>query len=104
MAGGSSYAARMLGKRWWHLRMAHVGYFNRRTFEQATAAAGLQVVDRTYAKWYFSVRYVAERLNQYVPIGPLMRRGNRDGFWGRRFDRIIAINPFDSYLFILKHR
>ena len=26
-----SVAARLFGKRWWHLRLAHVGYFNRRS-------------------------------------------------------------------------
>ncbi len=34
----ASLAARVLGKRWWHLRVAHVGYFDRATLTDALAA------------------------------------------------------------------
>lgn len=62
-----SLAARVLGKRWWHYRIAHIGYFNRKTLFLALERAGLEVVRAGRPCWYFSLFYLLERVNQYLP-------------------------------------
>ncbi|HWL93678.1 MAG TPA: class I SAM-dependent methyltransferase [Phycisphaerae bacterium] len=92
----SSIAARCLGRRWWHFRLAHVGYFNDKSIKQAFREAGLAVVARKRAKWYFKTGYLAERLGVYFP--PLR-------FLSRRLEgtslyrRVVPLNLFDSWVY-----
>ena len=64
----SSWAARVMGRRWWHYRIAHIGYFNRKTLTTALEKAGLRVVASGRPRWYFSGDYLGERLASYLPI------------------------------------
>ena len=60
-------AARVLGKRWWHFRVAHIGYFDRSTLIKALDHAGLEVVSITRPPWYFTWEYAGERAMSYLP-------------------------------------
>ena len=62
-----SLAARLLGPRWWHFRVAHIGYFNHETISRALAEAGLSVIKITRPAWYFTWDYAAERAMNYMP-------------------------------------
>ena len=62
-----SFAAHLLGKRWWHYRIAHIGYFNRKTLFLALERAGLDVVCAGRPCWYFTLSYLLERANHYLP-------------------------------------
>ena len=62
-----SFAARVLGERWWHFRVAHIGYFDRRSLDRALAAAGLEAVRVSRPLWYFTFDYAAERAMSYLP-------------------------------------
>ena len=55
----SSLAARVLGRRWWHFRPAHVGYF---------AGSGLHCVGVVRARWHLPLAYVLVRLKNYLPV------------------------------------
>lgn len=68
-----SFTARIVGQRWWHFRLAHVGYFSERSLAAITRAAGLTVLKRFRAKWFFRVYYLAERLSQYLPVSGVNR-------------------------------
>ena len=59
--------ARILGKAWWHLRVAHIGYFNVKTLKLAAGRAGLISIYEGRAKWYFAVDFVLARFNGYLP-------------------------------------
>ncbi len=62
-----SIAARVLGRKWWHYRVAHVGYFDRKTLESAGSRVGLKLL-RTYRPgWYFPLDYIVERVERYLP-------------------------------------
>lgn len=63
----SSVAARLMGRRWWHYRIAHIGYFNRKTLRTALACAGLNVRRVWRPGWYFTAGYLWERLMRYFP-------------------------------------
>jgi len=72
-----SLVARVLGQRWWHFRLAHVGYFNRSSLAKAAEQAGLTVAGQFSAKWFFRVSYLAERLESYLPFGRINRLAPR---------------------------
>jgi len=65
-----SLAARLMGRWWWHYRIAHVGYFNRVSMQQALREVGLRLELDTFAKWQFPASYLAERLGRYLPVFP----------------------------------
>ena len=60
-------AARVLGSRWWHFRVAHIGYFSQRTITNALSAAGLEVVKVKRPAWFFTLDYATERAMSYLP-------------------------------------
>jgi 2-polyprenyl-3-methyl-5-hydroxy-6-metoxy-1,4-benzoquinol methylase len=62
-----SFVARTLGRRWWHLRVAHIGYFDRNTINRALEAAGLELIEMTCPAWYFTYDYACERAMVYFP-------------------------------------
>jgi 2-polyprenyl-3-methyl-5-hydroxy-6-metoxy-1,4-benzoquinol methylase len=91
-----SLVAQVLGMRWWHFRLAHVGYFNRTSISRAAAEAGLFAVGVCRATWFFRVSYVVERLGRYLPIGWLNRLAQRRKVLRRLFERVIPLNTHDS--------
>ena len=64
----SSLVARILGWKWWHFRVAHIGYFNRKTLDLIMANAGFECVKMTRPTWYFPAEYLLERLAKYLPV------------------------------------
>jgi len=64
-----SWAPRLLGWRWWHFRVAHIGYFDRSTLERALRAAGLAPARVSRPSWVFDARYLIARLGRYLPGG-----------------------------------
>jgi 2-polyprenyl-3-methyl-5-hydroxy-6-metoxy-1,4-benzoquinol methylase len=91
----SSIMARVMGRKWWHYRIAHIGYYNRHTLEMIMDSAGMRLVKVKYAKWYFSSRYIAERLLKYLPFAkPLSKLAPKK--------LMIPLNLFDSQLFVFK--
>jgi len=91
-----SLAPRLLGRRWWHYRVAHVGYFDRKTIARALRGSGLALEASEPYAWSFSLGYLAERLERYLPVGPLRRALLRTPP-GRAFFRFrVRVNPRDS--------
>jgi hypothetical protein len=85
-----SFVARRLRFRWWHLRVAHIGYFNRATIRRALDAAGLEIIEMTSPAWYFTYDYACERAMVYFPKALRFRM---PGFLR---ERTIKVNFFDS--------
>jgi SAM-dependent methyltransferase len=66
-----SVAARVLGWRWWHFRLAHVGYFDRTTLEQAARRSGFLPIAFQRPGWFFSGDYLWDRAWKLVGLsGP----------------------------------
>jgi len=57
-----SPAARLAGKRWWHLRPGHLAYFSKESLERLLRDAGFMIVERRRYAWTFSAHYLAARL------------------------------------------
>jgi SAM-dependent methyltransferase len=98
----SSMAAKLLPKRWWHFRVAHVCFFDRRSLGRAAANAGLVPQRWIRSKWFFQVRYLAERSTRYLPTARLNRMAERTAPLRWFYDRVIPLNLYDSYLVLLK--
>jgi hypothetical protein len=98
----SSAVARIMGHRWWHLRLAHVGYFDRHSMAAAAKNAGLEIVSTNRAVWSFPVSYLAERLAVYLPIGAANRWAARTRLLGPLYRSVIHLNLHDSTVFFLR--
>jgi 2-polyprenyl-3-methyl-5-hydroxy-6-metoxy-1,4-benzoquinol methylase len=61
-----SAAARLLGGRWWHYRVAHINFFNRRSLDRLLARHGFEVVLRRRFAWHFSAYYLLTRLLPFL--------------------------------------
>lgn len=97
----ASLAARVLGRRWWHLRLAHVVYFTRATLTRALDEAGF--VPETWWRpgWVFEVGYLTERVGEYVPpVGKLASRHDDSSL----MHRSVPLNLFDSLAVVARPR
>ena len=95
---GGSLAARILRKKWWHYRVAHISYFNRSTLELALARSGLEAVAWLRPSWFFPLDYLLLRLGHYVPFVARLA--------SIRLAQSVTIplNLYDSWLVIAKKR
>lgn len=100
----SSAAARLFGKRWWHFRPAHVGYFCRSSLIRALEAAGLEPESWHRAQWFFRLRYLAERLERYLPLRGLNRVVLRSPRMRPWYERVVRLDLRDSFLVFARHR
>jgi 2-polyprenyl-3-methyl-5-hydroxy-6-metoxy-1,4-benzoquinol methylase len=91
-----SIAAKLLQYKWWHFRIAHIGYFTKKNLDLALTTANFKKVSMTRATWYFALDYLLQRVNVYLPS------------WGRlpqvaMFSKItIPLNLYDSLLAIYR--
>ena len=91
-----SIAARILGSKWWHFRIAHVGYFDRNNLKILLERSGFEIVYLTRPSWYFPLSYLIERVLTYFPLANRIRVS-------KFFDRfIIKLNLFDSWIAICR--
>ncbi len=95
----NSVAARVLGARWWHFRVAHVGYFGVNTLARLAGAAGLKVVAQERPLWFLPASYLSDRIATYLPwVSRLM---NAAPFVGLQ-PRTVRLNLHDSLLLYLR--
>ncbi|MCB1119912.1 MAG: methyltransferase domain-containing protein [Verrucomicrobiae bacterium] len=62
-----SFMARLLGRKWWHYRIAHIGYFNKSNLRLACEKSGFKITTMKRPGWYFTMDYLWVRLMQYFP-------------------------------------
>jgi SAM-dependent methyltransferase len=56
-----SLAARLAGRRWWHLRPAHLAFFSRDSLAALLGRAGFSIVEERRYSWTFSLHYLLSR-------------------------------------------
>lgn len=94
----SSLASRIMGRRWWHFRIAHVGYFNRDNLKLALEEAGLEIITVMSSPWYFPLSYLLTRGLKYLPK---VLRFTPPEFCKRI---ILPLNLYDSITVFFKRR
>jgi 2-polyprenyl-3-methyl-5-hydroxy-6-metoxy-1,4-benzoquinol methylase len=63
----NSIAARMLKFRWWHYRIAHIGYFNKKNLVQLLNGNGFEIIKISRPSWYFTLKYLGVRFLSFFP-------------------------------------
>lgn len=58
----SSLAARLMGRRWWHYRAAHLNFFNLRSLHTLLRRHGFSISQKKRYTWNFSFFYLASRI------------------------------------------
>lgn len=91
-----SFFARLLGRRWWHYRVAHIGYFNQTNLELACRKSDLEVLSMKRPGWFFTMDYLWVRLMLYLPKWLRLKPMN----WMTR--KTVAINLRDSLSIVVK--
>lgn len=91
-----SLAARLLGWRWWHYRIAHVGYFRERHVATLCRENGLEILAVQRPGWVFTATYLAERAATYLPSALRLR----PPAWLARIT--IPLNLYDSLMVIAR--
>ncbi|TFG73902.1 MAG: class I SAM-dependent methyltransferase [Chrysiogenales bacterium] len=61
-----SLAARIMGGRWWHYRVAHLNFFNSRSLVWLMEKHGFEIVLRKRFAWNFSAYYLLTRLLPFL--------------------------------------
>lgn len=69
-----SLAARIMGGRWWHYRIAHLNFFNRDSLGRLLEKHGFAVVLRKRFAWNFSAYYLLTRLLPFLKGRALQTR------------------------------
>jgi 2-polyprenyl-3-methyl-5-hydroxy-6-metoxy-1,4-benzoquinol methylase len=91
-----SFFARILGWKWWHFRVAHITYFDKKTIALTLDKAGFEIVDSIRPAWYFTLSYLLERVMVYFP--KFLRFTPAQ--WMKKIT--IKLNLADSFLIICK--
>ena len=63
-----SFFKKLLGFKWWHYRLAHVGYFSKSNLIDICERNNLKYVDNFSPSWYFPLNYVINRIFKYIPF------------------------------------
>jgi SAM-dependent methyltransferase len=88
-----SFAARLAGRRWWHLRPGHLAYFSRRSLRALLASGGFSIVrERRYA-WTFSAHYLLSR----IPLLRFLAASRRASFLKRIPIKLSLGDSFEIY-------
>jgi 2-polyprenyl-3-methyl-5-hydroxy-6-metoxy-1,4-benzoquinol methylase len=60
-----SFAARLAGRRWWHLRPGHLAYFSKKSLAALLGDAGFTIIRRKRYAWTFSAHYLLTRFKAF---------------------------------------
>ena len=97
-----SVARRLLLRRWWHFRLAHVCFLPTTALDVAARRTGLQVVRRERQTWWFSIGYLAERVGALLGgaraagvVASIQRSLPGSGL-------LVPLNLYDSWVVFLR--
>ncbi len=93
-----SLIPRILRRKWWHYRLAHIGYFDRHSFRIAAKKAGFNILRYHTQTWYLPFGYLLERAFTYIKLKRLNKFLKDSEFLSRI---TIPINLHDHLVAIL---
>jgi SAM-dependent methyltransferase len=89
-----SRVARLMGRRWWHIRPPHLYYFNRDAIAELAARAGLRLRLIKGFHWSLSLGYLVDSVLKLL-VG-------RSPGWIAKLDIPVRVNTFDSMLVVME--
>ena len=87
----NSFFSKFLKFKWWHFRVAHVGYFNQKTLSILIKKCGYEIIKYQRPNWYFPISYILNRILSYISPKIEIKLP-------KPLDITIPLNLFDSYL------
>ncbi len=66
-----SFFARIMGRKWWHFRIAHVNFFSSRNLKRLLQDRGFKIVMKKCYLWHFSLWYLLTRIIRKERIAAL---------------------------------
>jgi SAM-dependent methyltransferase len=89
-----SLSARLAGRRWWHLRPAHLAFFSRSSLAALLGRAGFAVVRERRYSWTFSLHYL---LSRKPAFGILLKNRRLASFLKRIRLKLALGDSFEVY-------
>ncbi len=89
-----SIFAKILKSNWWHVRVAHVGYFNKQNLNSLLLNHSIQPVKWFRPRWYFEIGYLYNRIRAFLPFLPNLSKPKT------LLDAVIPLNLGDSWAVI----
>jgi 2-polyprenyl-3-methyl-5-hydroxy-6-metoxy-1,4-benzoquinol methylase len=89
-----SFAARFIGKRWWHFRPAHLAYFSMGSISSMLGRAGFKIVKVKKYAWTFSAHYLLSRLR---PFKFLIKNAVLGSFWKKIPIKLALRDSYEIY-------
>lgn len=89
----NSLTARLLGKKWWHIRPPHLYYLDKKSFHALMDATGFKIIKKAFFYWTFPIGYPIECLQKllfkksYISLDKLTFR--------------VKLNTFDSWVYVI---
>ncbi len=89
----NSLTARLLGKKWWHIRPPHLYYLDKKSFNALMDATGFKIITKAFFYWTFPIGYPIECLQKllfkksYISLDKLTFR--------------VKLNTFDSWVYVI---
>ena len=85
-----SVSARLLRSKWWHVRVAHIGYFNYNSLKMLLTTNAFHIVEKYRPAWYFQLSYIIHRISVYLPISKILIK------WAESNNFVVKVNLRDS--------
>ena len=90
----NSITAKIAGKKWWHFRPAHLGFFSRKSLETLLQRSGLRAIKWRKYSWTFSVHYLFSRIPQLKFV---IKSPHLSSFWKKIPIKLALGDSFEVY-------
>jgi len=96
-----SILARLLGKKWWHYRIAHIGYFNHNSMNRAISKTGMTIEKFDRQVWCLPFGYLSKRLSRYLPIKSFVRYVEKNP---KLSNKPVKLNLHDNLVVLVQNK
>ena len=93
----NSLARRIFGEKWWHIRIGHLHYFDRKSLAKLLQLTGFRVIKRKGYVWRFSFFYLVTRLLSGRALNLLNRMCKHIRAFQWLMNLSVPVNLFDSF-------
>ena len=90
----NSIAAKIAGKKWWHFRPAHLGFFSKKSLSILLQRSGFRVLKWRKYSWTFSAHYL---LSRKPHLNFLLKNKYLSSFWKKIPIKLALGDSFEVY-------
>ncbi len=90
----NSFAAKIMGGKWWHFRPAHLGFFTKKSLDCLLRQAGFHIFKRRKYSWTFSAYYLLSRRPR---LKFLLQNSLLASFWKKISIKLALSDSFEIY-------